>query len=102
MATGVLRPHAKQAVATLFEKHATNEASGKGLKIGKFNRFYGEILFRPFDANDNGTLQMEYSVRHRMRASKRDFSRLPGCITSLSMPWRGGLRVRRSVSLKAT
>mmetsp|Transcript_11757 Transcript_11757/g.28115 ORF Transcript_11757/g.28115 Transcript_11757/m.28115 type:complete len:140 (-) Transcript_11757:375-794(-) len=56
---GNLRPHAKDAVFALFEAHASDEGNGKGLKIGKFNRFYAEILFKHFDADNNGTLQAE-------------------------------------------
>jgi len=56
---GQLRPHAKDAIVELFEAHAKEDAVGKSLKPGSFNRFYAEILFRHFDANNNGTLQLE-------------------------------------------
>ena len=56
---GQLRPHAKDAIVELFEAHAKEDAAGKSLKPGSFNRFYAEILFRHFDENNNGTLQLE-------------------------------------------
>ena len=57
---GGLMPHAKAAVEALFEEHAKEDGAGiKSLKPGSFNRFYAEILFRHFDANNNGTLQLE-------------------------------------------
>ena len=46
-------PHAKEAVSALFEAHATADAGrGKQLKIGVFNRFFAEILFKHFDTNN--------------------------------------------------
>jgi len=55
---GQLNAHANAAVTSLFEAHATDEGSGRGLKINVFNRFYAEILFKHFDADNNGTLQL--------------------------------------------
>ena len=60
-----LTAHAKEAIVTLFEAHAVEVAGGlfggtkRFLKPGSFNRFYAEILFRHFDANNNGTLDLE-------------------------------------------
>ena len=56
--------HAKEAILTLFEEHAKAEegAAGffgaKALRAGSFNRFYAEILFKHFDANENGHLEL--------------------------------------------
>jgi len=57
---GTLAAHAKEAIVSLFEAHAVTEGwtSGKFLKPGSFNRFYAEILFRHFDANNNGYLEL--------------------------------------------
>lgn len=55
-----LKPHAKEAITTLFEAHTQAADDGKKyLKPGSFNRFYAEILFKHFDANDNGYLELE-------------------------------------------
>ena len=52
--------HAKEKVKELFEAHAKPDASGTPhLKSGAFSRFYAEILFRKFDLNNNGTLQLD-------------------------------------------
>ena len=60
---GTLPPHAKEAITTLFEAHAKEYPgtlmSYKALPSGSFARFYAEILFRKFDANNNGTLQLD-------------------------------------------
>lgn len=60
---GTLPAHAKMAISELFEAHA-KEYPGtlmkyKALPSGSFARFYAEILFRKFDANNNGTLQLD-------------------------------------------
>lgn len=61
-----LTKHAKEAIVALFEAHAKEDGSGsKSLKPGSFNRFYAEILFRHFDANNNGFLEVSaepYSI----------------------------------------
>ena len=33
------------------------------LKIKLFNRFYAEVLFKHFDANNNGTLQLDEATK---------------------------------------
>ena len=62
---GGLMPHAKEAIKELFEAHAAVigepglfSSGQKALKPGSFNRFYAEILFRHFDANNNGYLEL--------------------------------------------
>lgn len=59
---GQLPEHAKAAIVELFEAHAVQEegmlSGGKSLAPAAFNRFYAEILFRRFDANDNGVLEL--------------------------------------------
>lgn len=52
-------PHVKEAIETLFAAHASGEGNQKGIKTGVFNRFYGEILFKHFDADNSGTLQAD-------------------------------------------
>ena len=39
-------------------QHATDESVGRALKVNVFSRFYAEILFQHFDADNNGTLQI--------------------------------------------
>lgn len=54
-----LAPHAKDAIPTLFEKHAkVDEAGEQSLNVTVFNRFYAEILFKHFDASNDGKLQL--------------------------------------------
>eukprot|EP00310_Coccolithus_braarudii_P023227 CAMPEP_0183332904 /NCGR_PEP_ID=MMETSP0164_2-20130417/1959_1 /TAXON_ID=221442 /ORGANISM="Coccolithus pelagicus ssp braarudi, Strain PLY182g" /LENGTH=164 /DNA_ID=CAMNT_0025501715 /DNA_START=40 /DNA_END=534 /DNA_ORIENTATION=- len=56
---GGLAPHASKAIIELFEKHAKEtEKGGKALKVGNFARFYAEILFKHFDTNNDGSLQL--------------------------------------------
>jgi hypothetical protein len=78
---GSLREHAKQEIATLFEAHAQAEggwgpmgSASKTLKPGSFNRFYAEVLFKHFDANNNGYLELaeaEEALRF-LRPNKAD------------------------------
>lgn len=57
---GGLAPHAKDAISELFEEHAkTDDTHGKVLKIGQFARFYAVILFKHFDADNSGKLDLE-------------------------------------------
>ena len=56
---GALLPHAREAIPALFEAHSTVEPSvGRALKINVFSRFYAEILFKHFDASNNGALEL--------------------------------------------
>jgi hypothetical protein len=88
-----LAPHAKDAITSLFEAHATPDmsaippplrvepisrcivpclASGpKALRINVFSRFYAEILFRHFDTNNSGTLQADQAQRALTYLRKR-------------------------------
>lgn len=57
---GELTAHAKEAIPAIFEARAeADETHGKSLKINVFSRFYAEILFRHFDTNHDGALQLE-------------------------------------------
>ena len=57
---GKLAAHAKEAIPTLFEKHCKADASGvQHLGRQLFNRFYAEILFKTFDADNNGWLSLQ-------------------------------------------
>ena len=51
-------PHVREAIPQMFEAHATHDEKlgKKVLKIGVFSRFYAQVLFKHFDANNNGSL----------------------------------------------
>ena len=67
--------HAKAAITELFEKHAKpDEKNGKSLKSGAFARFYADILFRRFDANNDGTLQLDEAQEALRFLKKKDSS----------------------------
>ena len=54
-------PHVVEAIPKMFDAHASHdEKLGKiVLRVGDFSRFYAELLFKHFDADNNGTLQRE-------------------------------------------
>ena len=56
-----LTPHAKEAIPLIFDKLATPDENdvGKALKIGMFSQFYAAILFKSFDADNSGVLEIE-------------------------------------------
>ena len=51
-----LTAHAKASIPILFDANAAGEP--KELKIGQFSRFFAEILFKQFDANNNKMLEV--------------------------------------------
>ena len=54
-----LAPHVMRQMRACFEMAATADKDGtKSLKINVFSRFYCEVLFRHFDADDSGDLQL--------------------------------------------
>ena len=54
-----LPAHARDAIPELFEKHAKADGAGpKQLGRQLFSRFYAEILFKVFDADNNGWLSL--------------------------------------------
>ena len=56
---GRLAPHAKAAIPILFEEFASDvEGVGSALKIDVFSRVYAEILYKHFDEDANGKLQV--------------------------------------------
>ena len=57
---GGLSAAAAAAVPALFTAHAEQTAhGGVAIPIGKFSRFYAEIMFKHFDSDGNGMLQVE-------------------------------------------
>lgn len=53
------RPYVTAKIREVFAKVATPDvAGGNSLKPGLFSRFYCEVIFHHFDANENGTLQL--------------------------------------------
>ena len=55
-----LAEHVVQKINECWEKVATeDEGGGKSLKPKVFSRFYAEVLFRHFDANNDGKLQLD-------------------------------------------
>jgi len=62
---GAAAPHVKEAIPKMFDAHASHDEKldKKVLKIGVFSRFYAELLFKHFDANDNGSLQRDEAER---------------------------------------
>ena len=56
---GKLAPHAKAAIPALFDAFASDVAGvGKALSLEVFTRVYAEILYKHFDEDNNGTLQV--------------------------------------------
>ena len=54
-----LAPHVMRQMRACFQMAATTDTDGTmSLKINVFSRFYCEVLFRHFDADDSGDLQL--------------------------------------------
>jgi len=66
-----LAPHVIEAIDTMFSAHAVAGEDGvKELKAGKFSRFYAEVLFHHFDADNSGTLELaevQNALKHMVR-----------------------------------
>jgi len=55
-----LAPHVLAKIDEIFEKVAKVDDKGEHvLGKGSFQRFYCEVLFRHFDADDSGTLELD-------------------------------------------
>ena len=54
-----LAPHVKAKMQEAFDRVASDDKQdGKSLKASHFGRFYAEVLFRHFDADNSGTLEL--------------------------------------------
>ena len=59
-----LRPHVRAVMRSCFDRVATDDgAGGKHLTTRVFSRFYAEMIFRHFDRDDNGTLELQEMQR---------------------------------------
>ena len=77
-----LAPHVVEKMKACFDEHATSEGwfSSKSLSIKVFSRFYAEVLFRHFDRNNDGKLQlaeMEEALAFLVKADDKDGTKPP-------------------------
>uniref|UniRef100_A0A7S2BAI3 EF-hand domain-containing protein n=1 Tax=Haptolina brevifila TaxID=156173 RepID=A0A7S2BAI3_9EUKA len=53
-----LADHVLTAMAEMFKEHGTISGEGKVITTSKFSRFYAEVLFKHFDKDNSGTLEL--------------------------------------------